>query len=89
MSKILNVRLGPDDVTMVSELRKRGVELSSLVREAIRAKYLDTVAATPVDVTGVLARIYAEHPEQDATRPVSVLDRRAFRERVARRVRGA
>jgi predicted nucleic acid-binding protein len=37
---LLNVRLSPDDARRAAELREEGVQISDVVREAIRAEYL-------------------------------------------------
>ena len=37
--KLLNVRLAPADVRKAEALQKQGVEISTVVREAIRAEY--------------------------------------------------
>lgn len=36
---LLNVRLNPEDARMAAELRRAGVPISGLVREAIRREY--------------------------------------------------
>ncbi len=75
---------------MVAELREEGVEMSSLVRDAIRTEYgRRRRKLRPEDVDALLAEIYARHPEPPGGAPptVDILDRRAFREHVARRIR--
>jgi hypothetical protein len=37
---LLNVRLSPDDARRAAELRKAGIQISEVVREAIRAEYV-------------------------------------------------
>src|SRR5258707_9662519 len=37
--KLLNVRLNEEDARIAAQLRRAGVEISSLVREAIRSEY--------------------------------------------------
>jgi hypothetical protein len=37
---LLNVRLSPDDARRAAELREEGVQISDVVREAIRAAHL-------------------------------------------------
>lgn len=88
--KLLNVRLGPEDAAMVAELREEGVEMSSLIRDAIRTAYGRRLRRLrPGDVDALLAEIYERHPEPpgDASPTVDIIDRRAFREHVARRIR--
>ena len=88
--KLLNVRLGPEDASMAAELRKEGVEMSSLVRDAIRTEYgRRRRKLRPEDVDALLAEIYARHPEPSDGAPptVDILDRRSVREHVTRRIR--
>jgi hypothetical protein len=86
--KLLNVRLSAEDAAMAAALRRQGLEVSGIVREAIRAKYLETMRGAPADVSESLERIYSEHPDaaEIASAP-SVLDRRAFREHVRARLK--
>ena len=37
--KLMNVRLDEKDVAKVEELRRRGIEFSSIVRDAVRTSY--------------------------------------------------
>ena len=61
--KLVNVRLSDEDAGKVAELRQQGVELSELVREAVRARHLALrPRLEPGDVRGLLAAIYARHP---------------------------
>ena len=85
--KLINVRLGPEETAMAAELREEGVEMSSLVRDAIRSEYGKRLR--PQDVDALLAEIYARHPEPEGGAPptIDILDRRAVREYIARRVR--
>ncbi len=64
--------------------------MSSLVRDAIRTEYGRRRRRIRGDaVDALLADIYVRHPEPTGAlrSAVDVLDRRAFREHVARRVR--
>jgi hypothetical protein len=88
--KLINVRLGPEETAMAAELREEGVEMSSLVRDAIRSEYgKRRRRLRPQDVDALLAEIYARHPEPEGATPptIDILDRRAVREYIARRVR--
>jgi hypothetical protein len=88
--RLLNVRLGPEDAAMVAELREEGVEMSSLIRDAIRTEYgRRRRKLRPEDVDALLGEIYARYPEPEGAAPptVDILDRRAVREYIARRVR--
>jgi hypothetical protein len=80
--KLVNVRLSEEDAARVAELRREGVELSELVREAVRARHLTLrPPLRPRDVRGVLHAIYARHPLDDEgeTPVVDVTDRAAVR----------
>ena len=88
--KLLNVRLGPEDASMVKALRVQGVELSKLVRAAIRAEYDRRIARPrPKDVEKRLAEIHAAHPPPADLPPrrVDPHDRRAVRKVIADRLR--
>jgi hypothetical protein len=88
----LTVRLGPRDLQRIAALRKRGVEISSLVRDAIAR---EAGSASRVrksgDVTKVLNKIYAKFPDPPGY-PAPSLDltdrgavARAVRQRLNRR----
>jgi hypothetical protein len=81
--KLVNVRLSDDDAAKVADLRQHGVELSAVVREAIRARHL-AVRPTlrPRDVRPMLEAIYARHPlDEDHDEPgVDTTDRRAMQQ---------
>ena len=63
--KLLNVRLGPDDARMAAYLRKDGIEISGVVRDAIRAAYGQRAAdrAAGRRASEIMADIYREHPD--------------------------
>lgn len=89
-SRLVNVRLGPEDAALVAALRQDGVELSALVRDAIRQEYgrrRRKLRAAEVDA--LLAAIYARHPDPKPAPEAGpdVHDRRGFAEAVGRRVR--
>jgi hypothetical protein len=91
--KLLNVRLGPDDARRAAALRRDGVAVSRIVREAIRTAY-ERRAAGRRDgrrASTIMAEIYREHPDPPG-RALPVRDlrnrravRRAIRARLARR----
>ena len=83
--KLLNVRLGPEDARLAAELRKHGVELSGVVREAIRAAYSARVRTGEGRrrASEIMAEIYAQIPDP----PGLSLPRHDLRDR--RRVRRA
>jgi hypothetical protein len=89
--KLLNVRLDAAHIRMVADLRRCGIEMSTLVREAIRAAHGRRSAA---DAQGrrpsqLLAEIYRECPDPDGVpRPMYDLrDRRSVQRAIRRRLR--
>lgn len=87
---LVNVRLDEEDARRVRVLREKGVTLSALVREAIRAEYERRVGApSRRKPSAVVAGILAAIPDDDAvpaTR-VDTRDRRAVREHIAAKLR--
>ena len=78
--KLVNVRLSDDDAAKVADLRREGVELSEVVREAVRARHLTLrPALSAKDVEPLLESIYARHPlDANDERPiVDTTNRRA------------
>jgi hypothetical protein len=88
--KLLNVRLGPEDARIAAELRKHGVELSSIVREAIRAAYA-TRARTGGRrrASDIMADIYAQIPDPPGLAPAryDLRNRKSVRRAIVRRLR--
>lgn len=78
--KLINVRLEADDVARVRALKESGVELSAIVRHAVRSEYARRLASrTRAGVVRTLREIYAAHPaEPTARRTFDVHDRQAF-----------
>jgi hypothetical protein len=88
--KLVNVRLSEDDAAKVADLRRQGIELSEVVREAVRARHL--ALRPPLrrqDVAPMLEAIYARHPlDDEQQRPmVDATDRKAVRELIRARLR--
>jgi len=89
--RLLNVRLGPEDSRIAAELRKEGVQLSRVVREALRAAH----AGRPVGghrsrrASATMAEIYAQCPDPPgrARRRVDLRDRRSVRRTIVARAR--
>ncbi len=88
---LLNVRLDADDARRVAELRREGVQISRLVREAIRAEHEQRRRRrrTGRDAAALIAQIYADHPDTPDVRPrtYDLRDRRAVRQAVEARLR--
>jgi post-segregation antitoxin (ccd killing protein) len=63
--KLLNVRLDAEDARKAEMLRKQGVEISSVVRAAIRAEYerRRTKRRDGRSAAKIMAEIYARHPD--------------------------
>ena len=89
--KLLNVRLDGADTRRVSELRRAGVAISTLVREAIRKEHEHRIGKRSGRRTArvVMASIYADHPDPPGVprRRFDPRDRNAVRRTVAARVR--
>ena len=81
--KLLNVRLGDEDARRVAYLRQAGIQLSRLVREAIRAEYDRRVGhrGTHRRPAQVMAEIYAACPDPPdlPARTIDLRDRKAAR----------
>src|SRR5262245_38314616 len=96
-SKLINVRLSPEDASKAEALKRDGIELSGLVREAIRAEYSRRFKRLPTgaELAAGLDKLYARFPiPKDVQRPnVDPSDRLAFqqfiRERIKREIDGS
>jgi hypothetical protein len=80
--KRVTVRLSDEDAALVADLRREGVELSEVVREALRARHRALrPPLKPRDVRPMLEAIYDRHPldEKDERPIVDATDRRAVR----------
>jgi hypothetical protein len=88
---LVNVRLDAEDARRVAELRRAGVQISSIVRRAIRAEHERRVGkrAGGRAAADLLARIYADLPDTPdmAPRGYDLRDRRAVRAAVGKRAR--
>lgn len=83
---LLNVRLDEADARMAAALRKAGVPMSTLVRDAIRAEYARRIASTVKGrPSAIVAEILASLPDPPDMPPreVSIADRRAVRRHIA------
>jgi hypothetical protein len=88
---LVNVRLDADDARRAAELRRAGVRISSIVRQAIRAEHERRVGRRGGGraAVAVLARIYADLPDTPDVRArgFDLRDRQAVRAAVERRAR--
>jgi hypothetical protein len=88
---LVNVRLDAADARRVADLRRAGVQISGIVRQAIRAEHEKRVGKRPGGraAAAVLARIYADLPDTPDVEPrgYDLRDRRAVRAAVGRRAR--
>jgi hypothetical protein len=88
---LVNVRLDADDARRVAELRRAGVQISSIVRQAIRTEHERRVGKRPAGRTAaaLLARIYADHPDTPDVEPrgYDLRERQAVRAALQKRWR--
>jgi Arc/MetJ-type ribon-helix-helix transcriptional regulator len=87
-SRLLNVRLTPEDQRLAKRLRARGLSISDIVRRALReaaAEVADT-RIHPVELEAEMFRLYPTPTVGPATRP-DTLDRRAVREHIRKKLR--
>ena len=88
---LINVRLSASDASKARALRRQGVELSTVVREAIRAEYerRQNGEARVVRNRALLEKIYADYPvpEDVPPPPVDMTDRRARSRYIAHQLR--
>lgn len=89
---LINVRLDETYLRKAQALRDRGIVISDLVREAIDERFDQLVGADePREVKGLIARLFAEHPDDATHRPrgYDVHDRRAARAAIRKALSGA
>jgi hypothetical protein len=88
---LLNVRLSPDDARRAAELREEGIQISDVVREAIRAEYLRRRSRKPRQrrPSLIVKEILAALPDPEGTPPRTVdsADRHAVRRHIAATLR--
>ena len=86
--RLLNVRLGPEDARMAARLRKAGIPISRVVRDAIRVAHERQAAARRPRrrPSQIMRDIYREHPDPaDLPRRKHDLQDRQSVQRVIRR----
>lgn len=86
---MLNVRLDSERLRKAQTLRRRGVTLSDVVREAIDERFSELQATTRVDAKAVVRRIFEQHPDPRDLPPrdYDVHDRHAARRAITRKLR--
>lgn len=87
-SRLLNVRLTPEDQRVITRLKARGISISEVMRRALRAE--DARAASEgVDAEAVIAELREAFPTPPgrALPRVDARDRRAVREHIKDRLR--
>jgi hypothetical protein len=85
----LNVRLSEEEARMAAKLRKAGVQISALVREAIRSEYERRIEQRREVVPSSLVRDILDelHDAADLpSREFATTDRHAVRRHVAERL---
>ena len=88
-SRLVNVRLDSDRVRKVRRLRREGLALSDVMREAIDARYEEvTRRAKARDRRAVMTQILVEHPDplDLPSRTYSVHNRRDARRAILGRL---
>ena len=89
--RLLNVRLDDADARLADALRRHGVQISRLVREAIRTEHDERIGRrkSREPAGEALARIYAELPDPPGLRRRSydLRDRLAVRRAIQARLR--
>jgi hypothetical protein len=87
---LLNVRLSPDDARRAAALRKAGIQISEVVREAIRAEYRRRGANAGVRRPSLIVKTILEalpDPPDMPRRTVDTTDRRAVQRHIAAKLR--
>lgn len=86
---MINVRLEAEDAQRVKALRGAGVQLSSLVRDAIRSEYEKRLSPKGKrKPSAVLAEILAALPDDDeGTTRIETTDRHAVKRHIASKLR--
>jgi hypothetical protein len=88
---LLNVRLSAEDARRAAELREDGIQISNVVREAIRAEYLRRRRGAPghrrpsLIVKSILEAL--PDPVDTPRRAIDPVDRHAVRRHIAAKLR--
>lgn len=87
-SRLLNVRLDPEDANVARQLRARGISISDVVRRALRNE-AKKLATEPIDSSQLLDELLSRYPTPPGSpkaRP-DATDRVALRKHIARKLR--
>ena len=89
--KLLNVRLAPEDARMAAHLKQEGVQLSTVVRDAIRVAYDQRVRlrVRPRRLSALMEEIYLAAPDRSGGRrpTYDLRDRGSVRRVIVARLR--
>jgi hypothetical protein len=87
-SRLINVRLDEGRLRKALELRRQGVALSDVVREAIDERYARLQAPATRDAADIVRRLFEEHPDPAGlpARDYDVHDRQAARRAIRQRL---
>ena len=89
--KLLNVRLPPDDARRATHLKQQGIQLSRVVRDAIRTAYDEHVGRRrgPQRLSALIEEIYRAVPNSAPRRQpgYDLRDRRSVRRAIVTRIR--
>lgn len=90
-SRLVNVRLDAERLRKAHTLRKRGVALSDVVRQAIDERFSELQAEPRPDIKTIIGRIFEQYPDPPdlPARAYDIHDRRAARGAILRRLRPA
>jgi hypothetical protein len=88
-SRLVNVRLDSERLRKAQTLRRRGVALSDVVREAIDKRFSELRSTSPFDVKAIVRRIFEQDPDPSDLPPrdYDVHDRHAARQAILRKRR--
>lgn len=89
-SRLVNVRLDAERLRKARALRKRGVALSDVVREAIDERYGQEPSPSHTDARAMIRRLFDAHPDPPdlPERGYDVHDRAAARRAIVRSITG-
>jgi len=87
-SRLLNVRLTPEDEALVARLKARGISISDVMRRALRAEAA-SIAEESVDPDKLIAELQTRFPTPSGAprRRVRSTDRSAVRAYIQRKLR--